>query len=65
MKLALTGGTGFVGSHLLDAALADGHRGARARPAAPQPRRDGVTGSTGALDDRDALDRAGRRQPTR
>jgi len=26
MKLAITGGTGFVGSHLLDVALAEGHR---------------------------------------
>ena len=25
MKLAITGGTGFVGSHLIDAALAAGH----------------------------------------
>ena len=25
MKLAITGGTGFVGTHLLDAALAAGH----------------------------------------
>ena len=25
MKLAVTGGTGFVGSHLVDAALAAGH----------------------------------------
>ena len=25
MKLAITGGTGFVGSHLVDAALAGGH----------------------------------------
>ena len=29
MKLAITGATGFVGSHLLDAALAAGHRSRR------------------------------------
>jgi len=26
MKLAVTGGTGFVGSHFLDVALAAGHK---------------------------------------
>ncbi len=26
MKLAVTGGTGFVGSRLLDAAVAEGHQ---------------------------------------
>ena len=26
MKLAITGGTGFVGSHLIDAALGAGHQ---------------------------------------
>ena len=44
MKLAITGGTGFVGSHLIDAALAAGPRGQGAdppRPAAARPRSNG------------------------
>ena len=41
VKLAITGGTGFVGSHLIDAALAAGHEvGALTRR--DQPPRDGV-----------------------
>lgn len=49
MILAITGGTGFVGSHLIDAALAEGHT-VRALARRPQPDRIGVTWVAGALD---------------
>lgn len=52
--LAITGGTGFVGSHLLDHALLDDHQ-VRALTRRPQPPRDGVTWVTGALETPDAL----------
>jgi len=42
MKLAITGGTGFVGSHLIDAALAAGHS-VLALARRQQPPRDGLT----------------------
>ena len=54
--LAITGGTGFVGSHVLDVALAAGHR-PRALARRSQPPRDGVTWVEGALDRPDALNR--------
>lgn len=54
MILALTGGTGFVGSHLIDRAKAAGHE-VRALARRPQPARAGVTWISGALDDDDAL----------
>ena len=54
MKLAVTGGTGFVGSHFIDAALADGHE-VRALTRRPQPERDGVSWIDGSLSDRDSL----------
>jgi uncharacterized protein YbjT (DUF2867 family) len=54
--IALTGATGFVGGHVVDAALAAGH-GLRALTRRPQPARDGVTWIEGALDDDDALAR--------
>ncbi|MGI4732702.1 MAG: SDR family oxidoreductase [Janthinobacterium lividum] len=54
MILALTGATGFVGSHLLDRALAQGHR-VRALTRRPQPLRVGVTWVDGALDRPDGL----------
>ena len=55
MKLiALTGATGFVGSTLLDRALAGGMT-VRALTRRPQPPRDGVTWIGGALDDHAAL----------
>ncbi|SFP34929.1 NAD-dependent epimerase/dehydratase family protein [Sphingomonas rubra] len=54
--LALTGGTGFVGARLIDAALAAGHQ-VRALARRPQPERLGVTWIAGALDDAPALDR--------
>ncbi len=56
MKLAITGATGFVGSHLLDQALAAGH-GIRALARRPQPARDGVEWIAGGLDDTGALAR--------
>lgn len=52
--LAVTGGTGFVGSHLLDLALAQGHQ-VRALTRRPQPARAGVTWVDGALDKPDSL----------
>lgn len=53
--LAITGGTGFVGSRLIDLALAAGHT-VRALTRRPQPERAGVTWVPGALDTTDALD---------
>lgn len=55
MKLAITGGTGFVGSHLLDAALAAGHQ-VKALTRRAQPERDGVDWVLGDLGSRDALE---------
>jgi nucleoside-diphosphate-sugar epimerase len=49
MILAITGGTGFVGRHLIDRALAAGHQ-VRALTRRPQPPRDGVTWIEGGLD---------------
>lgn len=54
MMLAVTGGTGFVGSHLVDQALAAGHR-VKALTRREQPARDGVEWVTGDLEDRAAL----------
>ena len=56
MKLAITGGTGFVGSHLLDVALSAGHQLA-ALTRREQPARDGLEWVTGDLQDRSALER--------
>ncbi|MEA3081362.1 MAG: hypothetical protein QOD54_1030 [Sphingomonadales bacterium] len=56
MKLAITGGTGFVGSHLLDAALTAGHRVAALTRRDQQPR-DGLEWVAGDLQDREALRR--------
>ncbi len=55
MRLAVTGGTGFVGSHLLDLAVAAGHR-VRALTRRPMPERANVDWISGALDRRDALE---------
>ena len=52
--IAVTGGTGFVGSHFLDLAPAEGHR-LRALTRRPQPDRPGVTWIEGALDRPDSL----------
>lgn len=54
LRLAITGGTGFVGSHLIDTALAAGHH-ISALTRRPQPRREGVTWVSGDLADRAAL----------
>ena len=54
MRFAVTGGTGFVGSHFIDAALAAGHE-VRALTRRPQPDRTGVTWIPGSLSDRDGL----------
>jgi nucleoside-diphosphate-sugar epimerase len=54
MKLAVTGGTGFVGSRLLDAAVADGHE-VRALTRRPMDARANVDWLRGALDDPAAL----------
>ncbi len=56
MRLAITGGTGFVGSHLIDAALAAGHE-VRALTRREQPPRERLTWVAGSLDDRAALKR--------
>ncbi|WP_086616967.1 NAD-dependent epimerase/dehydratase family protein [Erythrobacter tepidarius] len=53
-NLALTGATGFVGSAVLDAALAEGHQ-LRALARRDQPARDGVSWVRGDLGDRAAL----------
>jgi nucleoside-diphosphate-sugar epimerase len=55
MRLAITGGTGFVGSHLIDAALAAGHE-INALTRREQPARGGVTWIAGDLSSRDALE---------
>src|SRR5512142_454748 len=55
MKLALTGGTGFVGAHLLDAAVAAGHQ-VLALTRREQPPRERVTWIQGDLHDRFALE---------
>jgi nucleoside-diphosphate-sugar epimerase len=56
VKIAVTGGTGFVGSHLLDIATAEGHRLA-ALTRREQPPRDRIDWVSGDLQDRDALHR--------
>lgn len=56
MKLAITGGTGFVGGRLIELALRDEHD-VRALTRRPQPERQGVTWIAGALDQPDSLDR--------
>ena len=55
MKLAVTGATGFVGSHLLDEALAAGHQ-VQALTRREQLPREGVTWISGSLEDRGALE---------
>ncbi|NUR46473.1 MAG: NAD(P)-dependent oxidoreductase [Sphingomonas sp.] len=56
MKLAITGGTGFVGSHLLDVALGEGHA-VTALTRRDQPDRSSLTWVRGDLQDRNALHR--------
>ena len=55
-RLAITGATGFVGSHLIDAGLAAGHE-IVALTRRPQPARERLTWVEGALDRPDALAR--------
>ena len=56
MKLAITGGTGFIGGRLLDAALSAGHE-ATALTRREQPPRERVQWIAGDLADRSALER--------
>ena len=55
MKLAVTGATGFVGSHLVDQALDAGHT-VRALARREQPRRTGVEWISGSLSDQTSLE---------
>jgi nucleoside-diphosphate-sugar epimerase len=54
MRLGITGGTGFVGSHLIDSALAAGHQ-VKALTRREQPPRDNVEWVNGSLDERESL----------
>jgi len=54
MKLAITGGTGFVGSHVIDAALAAGHEVAALTRRVQQPRGN-LVWLGGGLENREAL----------
>ncbi|WP_231462921.1 NAD-dependent epimerase/dehydratase family protein [Sphingomonas sp. URHD0057] len=56
MKLAITGGTGFVGQHLIEAALGAGHS-VLALTRRPQPAREGLTWIDGSLSDPASLER--------
>ena len=56
MRIAVTGGTGFVGSRVIDAALAAGHE-VRALTRREQPPRGGLEWISGDLADRDAIHR--------
>jgi len=56
MKLAITGGTGFVGRHLIALALAKKHE-VRALARSPQPAMQGVEWIEGAIDPARNLDR--------
>ena len=55
MRLAVTGGTGFVGSHLIDAALAAGHE-VQALTRREQAPRERLAWMPGDLNDRGALE---------
>jgi len=55
MKIGVTGGTGFVGSHLIDVALDAGHT-VKALTRRDQPEREGVEWIAGDLQDRSALE---------
>jgi len=54
MRIAITGGTGFVGSHLIELALAEGHQ-VNALTRRPQEPQSGVTWIEGALDKPESL----------
>ena len=55
MKLAITGGTGFVGAHLIAAAVAAGHE-VTALTRRDRDARDGIHWVRGSLEDRQALE---------
>lgn len=55
MNLAITGGTGFIGTHLVDAALAAGHC-IKALTRRDQPEREGIEWIAGDLSSREALE---------
>ena len=55
MIVAITGGTGFVGSHVVDAAIAAGHQ-VKALTRREQPPRDGIEWILGDLETRAALE---------
>ncbi len=56
LKIAVTGGTGFVGSRLIIALRAAGHE-VRALTRRPQPDADGISWIVGSLEEQAALDR--------
>jgi nucleoside-diphosphate-sugar epimerase len=56
MKLALTGGTGFIGSHLIDRALNEGHE-VVALARREQLPREGVIWVSGDLENRESLEK--------
>lgn len=56
MRLAVSGGTGFVGSHFIEAALAAGHE-VQALTRRDQPPRPKLAWVEGSLEDRDSLGR--------
>jgi nucleoside-diphosphate-sugar epimerase len=56
MRLAVTGGTGFVGAHLIDVALAEGHE-VVALTRREQPERSRLSWIPGSLEDTGALER--------
>jgi nucleoside-diphosphate-sugar epimerase len=56
MRLAITGGTGFVGSHLIDVALGEGHEVA-ALTRREQTERARLSWIPGSLEDTDSLER--------
>lgn len=54
MKIALTGGTGFIGGHVFDNTAGRGI-GIKALTRRPQPARPGVEWIRGSLEDEDSL----------
>ena len=54
LRLAITGGTGFVGSHLIDTGLVQAHQ-ITALARRPQKPRDGIAWVAGDFADREAL----------